>query len=742
MHNHSMPGKIENNHNCYAHNKTHDNSKMQQDNELNSSLIYTCPMHHEIRQPQPGSCPKCGMALEPETISNNAADEDNELHYMSKRFFIAAILSMPLLIINMGVHLTNFELLRSIMMSPYFNWFQFLLATPAVLWGGWPFFERAWFSVRTHHLNMFTLIGMGIGVAYFYSAFVMFAPINILKLLGSQAEYVYFEAASVITALVLLGQILELKARSKTSLAIRRLLELTPETIRLITKDGKEKEIALAHVKIGDILRVLPGDKIPVDGVILEGSSSIDQSMITGEPIPVEKKAGDTVTGGTINNTGSFIMRAERVGNDTVLAQIIDMISKAQRTKVTIQKLADKVASYFVLITIVIAVCTAISWYILGPEPKIGYSLLTSVAVLIIACPCAIGLATPMSIMVGVGKGAKEGVLIKDASALESLEKIDTLIVDKTGTLTEGKPSLKNIVSISKYSEEEILTLAASLEISSEHPLASSIVKAAKDKNLKLKTCKDFSSITGKGIKGIIEKHKIAFGNIKLMESFTDDIDALIAKTESFRKQGHTVMFLAIDNNVSGIFTVTDAIKSTTKDAITELKLKGIKVIMVTGDNKITAQSVAKEVGINLVEAEVQPEHKYEYIKKLQQQGSKVAMAGDGINDAPALAQANVGIAMGGGTNIAMESAGITLITGDLGGIVKAMNLSKYTMNNIRQNLFLAFVYNTLAIPIAAGVLYPAFGLLLNPIIASAAMGLSSVSVILNSLRIVHKNLR
>ncbi|WP_084212979.1 heavy metal translocating P-type ATPase [Candidatus Jidaibacter acanthamoebae] len=705
--------------------------------EVVKGAIYTCPMHPEVKKAGPGICNICGMALEPENLYS--AEEDNsELNDMSLRFKVAVILSLPLLILNMGGHFFKSELLHWLINSSHFNWFQLLLATPVVLWSGFPFFQRAWLSIRTCNLNMFTLIGLGIGVAYVYSTLITIVPSIITSWVGSnKAIDVYFEPAAIITALVLLGQILELKARSYTSKVIRQLFELAPETAIIINSDGTEQEVAIAYIHTGDILKVKPGSKIPVDGIIVEGNSTIDQSMVTGEAIPLEKGIGDPIIGGTINGTGSFTMRAEKVGKDTMLAQIVDMVSKAQRSRAPVQRLVDLVAAYFVPVVIIIAMITALSWYIFGPEPEIGYALLTSIAVLIIACPCALGLATPMSIMVGTGVGAREGILIKDAEALETLEKVDTLVVDKTGTLTEGKPRLMNLLPIGNSLDHiELLTFAASLENGSEHPLAESIVKAAQAEGVILKPYSNFSSITGKGVTGLIEKHNIALGNKELMYSL--NINTSIADTEvqNYLQQGHTVMYLSIDNQLMGIITVADAIKPTTKAAIQALQQTGVEVIMLTGDNHITASAIAKEIGINTIKANVLPDDKYNFISELQKQGHKVAMAGDGINDAPALIQADVGIAMGTGTDIAIESAGVTLMSGELNGIAKAISLSRITMRNIRQNLFLAFIYNTLLIPVAAGAFYPVFGWLLNPVVAGAAMALSSVSVILNSIRI------
>ena len=697
-------------------------------------VIYTCPMHPEVRQVGPGTCPKCGMALEPENIADMEED-DSELKDMTRRFWIATALSVPLLVINMGAHVS--AALHDFLMNPLAAWVQLALATPVVLWAGWPFFERFWQSVKHKSPNMFTLIGLGVGVAYIYSLILTIFPGIAAQLTGgSETVDVYFEPAAVITALVLLGQVLELKARAQTSSAIKALLKLAPDTARRINADGSEEDVKLSEVRKGDMLRVRPGDKIPVDGVVVEGSSSVDQSMITGEPVPVEKNPGDKVTGATINGTGGFIMKAERVGKETLLSQIVDMVGKAQRTRAPIQRLADTVSAYFVPAVILTALLTAIGWWIWGPEPKLGYAILNAVAVLIIACPCALGLATPMSIMAGTGRGARAGVLIKNAEALEIFEKVDTLIVDKTGTLTEGKPKLISVVTAQGFDKDTILSLAASLERGSEHPLAEAIVKGAEEKNVPISKAGDFQSITGKGVTGMVDGKKVALGNLALLESLNIDSAGVKGQADAYRAQGQTVMFLGIDGKAAGIITVADPIKQTTIEAIKLLKEDGLRIVMLTGDNKTTAQAVAKKVGIDDVQADVLPERKNEVVREFQAQGRKVAMAGDGINDAPALAQADVGIAMGTGADVAMESAGLTLIKGDLMGIVRARHLSRATMRNIRQNMFLAFGYNTLAIPVAAGLLYPFFGILLSPIIASAAMAFSSVSVIGNSLRL------
>lgn len=716
---------------CHGHHKPASTSQPAAGGK---DIIYTCPMHPEVRQVGPGTCPKCGMALEPENIAESEG-ADPELKDMTRRFWIAAALSIPLLFLGMGAHITS-GALHEFIMSRTAIWLQLVLSTPVVLWCGWPFFVRFWQSLKHKSPNMFTLIGLGVGVAYAYSVIVTFTPQLLSGLLSEgEAPAVYFEPAAVITALVLLGQVLELKARAQTSSAMRALLDLAPATARVI-RDGHEEDIPLAEVRQGDVLRVRPGEKVPVDGVVLEGSSAIDQSMITGEPVPVEKSPGDKVTGATINGTGSFTMRAERVGNETMLAQIVDMVSKAQRTRAPIQRLADKVSGYFVPAVILVAIIAAIAWGGFGPEPRIGYAILNAVAVLIIACPCALGLATPMSIMAGTGRGAKAGVLIKNAESLEGFEKVDTLIVDKTGTLTEGKPKLMSVVPAAGFEHAEVLALAASLERGSEHPLAEAIVSGATEKGAALTNASEFKSITGKGVTGTINGKKVALGNLALLETLGIDAAGVKGHADAYRAQGQTAMFVAIDSKAAGIITVADPIKTTSVEAIKQLKAAGLRVIMLTGDNKTTAMAVAKKVGIEEVEADVLPDQKNAAVRKLQEQGRKVAMAGDGINDAPALAQADVGIAMGTGADVAMESAGITLIQGDLMGIVRARHLSRATMRNIRQNLFFAFVYNALGVPVAAGVLYPVFGILLSPIIASAAMALSSVSVIVNSLRL------
>lgn len=691
-------------------------------------------MHQLVRQYTPGNCPICGMTLEPEKVTILDVP-GTELHDMMQRFWVSAVLSLPLLLMTMVTHLIK-SLPQELIHDQTSLWLQLMLATPVVLWGGWPFFVRGAISVMNCHLNMFTLVALGTGVAYAYSIAVTLLPNVFARWFGGRPIDAYFEAAAIITTLVLLGQVLELKARAQTNNAMRALLDLAPKTSCIILTDGSQADIPLSDVQRGDLLRVRPGEKIPVDGVIVEGSSSVDQSMITGESMPTEKNPGDKVTGATVNGTGSFIMRAERVGNETILMQIVEMVSKAQRSRAPIQRLADTVAGYFVPLVVLIAIITAVIWWLYGPEPKIAYALDNAVAVLIIACPCALGLATPMSIMAGTGRGARAGVLIKNAEALETLEKVDTLIVDKTGTLTEGKPKLVSVVPLSGFDENTLLKLAASIERDSEHPLAAAIVHGAEDRRLALAEVTGFQSVTGKGVTGIVEGHKVAFGNAALLESLSIAADELKSKAEPYRARGQTVMFVAIDGKAAGLITVADQIKQTTQEALRRLKEMGLHIVMLTGDCKTTALAVARKLGIDDVEAEVLPQRKGQVIQQLQAKGHKVAMAGDGINDAPALAQAQIGIAMGTGADVAMENAGVTLVKGDLMGIVRARRLSRATMNNIRQNLFFAFIYNALGILVAAGILYPAFGLLLSPIIASAAMSLSSVSVIVNSLRL------
>jgi Cu+-exporting ATPase len=701
-----------------------------------SKTEYFCPMHPEIVRPEPGFCPICGMALEPRTVT--LEEEANpELVDMTRRFWISLVLTAPIFFLAMSDMIPG-QPLQRIVSPQLLNWLQLLLATPVVLWGGWPFFQRGWASIVNRSLNMFTLIAIGVGTAYAYSVVAtLFPHVFPESFRGHGSEVgVYFDAAAVITTLVLLGQVLELRARSKTSRAIKALLGLAPKTARLLRDDGTEVDVPLEQVKPGDRLRVRPGEKIPVDGIVLEGTTSVDESMITGEPIPVEKTKGTKVTGGTVNGTGSFIMRAERVGSDTLLAQIVRMVAEAQRSRAPIQKLADVVAGYFVPAVVLVALITFIIWALFGPEPAMAYGLINAVAVLIIACPCALGLATPMSIMVGTGRGATAGVLIKNAEALEVLEKIDTLVVDKTGTLTEGKPRLVSVVPVRGQDEGEILFLAASLERGSEHPLAAAIVSGTEKRGLKLADAREFRSITGKGVVGSVDGRNVALGNAKLLEELNIKAGELWGQSEELRKEGQTVMYVVVDGAIAGLLGVADPVKQSTPEAIELLHEDGIKIVMVTGDNRTTAEAVAKRLGIDQIQAEVLPEQKVEVVKRLQAEGRMVAMAGDGVNDAPALAQAHVGIAMGTGTDVAMESAGVTLIKGDLRGIAKARRLSRGTMRNIRENLFFAFIYNVLGIPIAAGALYPFSGMLLSPVIASVAMTFSSVSVISNALRL------
>ncbi|HET9926103.1 MAG TPA: heavy metal translocating P-type ATPase [Methylomirabilota bacterium] len=696
--------------------------------------IYTCPMHQEIRQVGPGSCPKCGMALEPVEA---AADEgpSQELVDMTRRFWVSLVLTLPV-----------FALAMSEMMAPEVGawlgptarlWTQLILTAPVVLWGGWPFFVRGWQSLVTRSLNMFTLIALGTGAAFAYSVFAVLFPDALPHgMRHGGVPPVYFEAAAVITALVLLGQVLELRARSATSGAIRALLGLAPKTARRLREDGSEEDVPLAHVQPGDRLRVRPGERIPVDGAVLEGTSAVDESMVTGEPIPVEKAPGARVIGGTVNSAGSFVMCAERVGVDTLLAQIVRMVAEAQRSRAPIQRLADTVSAWFVPAVVVVAVVTALAWGLYGPEPRLAYALVNAVAVLIIACPCALGLATPMSIMVATGRGAQAGVLIKDAEALETLEKANTLVVDKTGTLTEGKPSLVSIVATEGVKEGEVLALAAGLERGSEHPLAAAILAGAGERRVAPSGVTEFRSLTGRGVSGMVAGRRVALGNSRLLQDLGIAPGPLAARAEALRAGGQTVMFLVMGDAVAGILGVADPIKPSTPEAIRLLQGEGLRVIMLTGDNRVTAQAVARTLALDDVVAEVLPEQKVEVVRRLQAEGRVVAMAGDGINDAPALAQAQVGVAMGSGTDVAMESAGVTLVKGDLRGIVRARRLSRATMRNIRQNLVWAFIYNVLGVPIAAGLLYPVFGLLLSPMIASAAMSLSSVSVIANALRL------
>ena len=700
-----------------------------------SAIEYTCPMHPQILQIGPGGCPICGMALEPRVVSLDTVEDNTELNSMSRRFWFGVVLTLPIFLLETAGMFFSVETIISPRIG---SWIQFLLGSIVVVWGGFPFFRRGWESVRNISPNMFTLIAIGTGAAWIYSVTALFFPqLFPASFRGHNGEVpLYFEAAAVITTLVLLGQVLELRARSQTSSAIRALLGLAPKTARLIDASGKETDVPLETVKIDDLLRVRPGEKIPVDGVLTDGRSSVDESMVTGEPIPVEKETGASVVGGTVNGTGSFVMQATRVGSETLLAQIVQMVSEAQRSRAPIQRLADIVSAYFVPAVIAVSIITFIVWMVVGPEPRFVYALANAIAVLIIACPCALGLATPMSIMVGTGRGATAGVLVKHAEALEILEKVNVLIVDKTGTLTEGKPKLVSVIAKS-IDETEFLQLAASLERNSEHPLAESIVAGAEERKVEFLPIENFESITGKGVTGTVGGKLVALGNLKLLEhiSVTPDTD-LDKQADQLSSEGQTVMFVAVDGQHVGLVGVTDPIKESAPEAIKMLHDAGVEIVMLTGDNSVTANAVAKRLGIDSVQADVLPEQKGEIVKQYQARGKIVAMAGDGVNDAPALAQAQVGIAMGTGTDVAMESAGVTLVKGDLRGIVRAKHLSRATMSNIRQNLFFAFIYNVLGVPIAAGILYPFFGLLLSPIIASAAMTFSSVSVILNALRL------
>jgi Cu+-exporting ATPase len=699
-----------------------------------SHTIFTCPMHPEIRQVGPGSCPICGMALEPAEVSLDDGP-NHELIDMSRRMWVGLLLSLPVIALEMGGHLTSLHMLLGQKTS---NWIQLLLATPVVLWAGWPFFVRGWQSLATRNLNMFTLIAIGTGVAWIYSVVAVLVPEMFPAAFrgtdGSVA--VYFEAAAVITVLVLLGQVLELRARAQTSGAIRALLDLAPKTAQRLKDDGTDETVALDAISVGDRLRVRPGEKIPVDGEVLSGRSAIDESMVTGESMPVTKETGASVIAGTLNSTGALIMRADKVGRDTMLARIVQMVAEAQRSRAPIQRLADQVSGYFVPVVIAISLAAFIAWSVFGPEPRLAFGLVAAVAVLIIACPCALGLATPMSIMVGIGRGAQAGILIKNAEALERMERVDTLVVDKTGTLTEGKPKVVAIVPAKDFTEIAVLILAASVEKASEHPLAQAIVTEAADRNLALSEVTQFDSPTGKGVTGKVDGHKLVLGNAKFLRELGISAASLEAEAEHLRLEGATAIFLAVDGVPAAVFAIADPVKPTTPEAIRALAAEKVRVVMLTGDNRTTAEAVARRLGIAEVEAEVLPEQKSAVIEKLRAEGRVVAMAGDGVNDAPALAAADVGIAMGTGTDVAIESAGVTLLKGDLMGIVRARRLSEATMRNIRQNLFFAFVYNAAGVPIAAGVLYPALGILLSPIIAAAAMALSSFSVIANALRL------
>ena len=711
-------------------------SEPTESSAITQQTQYTCPMHPEVVRDAPGSCPICGMALEPVTVT--LEDEANpELDDMSRRFWVSAVLTVPLLLIGMSELIPGLELEQIFSMRTW-GWIELILATPVVLWGAWPFFVRAIESIRNRSLNMFTLIGLGVAVAYVFSVVARLLPdvfpLSFREMSGE--VQVYFEAAAVITTLVLLGQVLELRARSRTGAAIKALLGLAPKTARRIRDDESDEDVPLDEVRRGDRLRVRPGEKVPVDGVVIAGASAVDESMVTGEPIPVMKREGDRVIGATLNTSGTFVMRAERVGAETLLAQIVQMVANAQRSRAPIQRLADRVSSYFVPAVIAIAVITFVIWTVFGPEPRMAYGLVNAVAVLIIACPCALGLATPMSIMVATGKAAQSGVLFKNAEAIEVLREIDTLVIDKTGTLTEGKPKLVGVLLAPGVDERTLLRLAASLERGSEHPLAAAIVAGAEERGIELSNATAFESLTGKGVTGEVDEHKVSLGNEVLVNELNADAGTLAERAEELRRDGQTVMFVVTDGRVAGLLAVADPIKDTTADAIRRLHSEGIRVVMLTGDSETTARSVASKLGIDEVFAGVLPAQKAEIVKRLQGEGRRVAMAGDGINDAPALAQASVGIAMGTGTDVAMETAGVTLVKGDLRVIVRAIRLSRATMRNIKQNLFFAFLYNSLGIPVAAGLLYPSFGILLSPMIAAAAMSFSSVSVIANSLRL------
>ena len=700
------------------------------------AIEYTCPMHPEIVRDRPGSCPICGMVLEPRVAAGIHKEDDSELRSMTRRFWTGVVLSIPLLALSMGAMPTGSPL--HALPASLLQWLQLGLATPVVLWGGWPFFQRGWASLVNRHLNMFTLIAIGTGAAYAYSVVATLVPGIFPQTFRGHngAVEIYFETAAIIVTLVLLGQVLELRARRQTGAAIRALLDLNPKTARRLRADGNDEEIPLEKVRQGDRLRVRPGDRVPVDGTVEEGSSAVDESMITGESIPVEKAAGAKVIGGTVNQVGTFVMRAEKLGSETLLAHIVRMVAEAQRSRAPIQSLADTVSGYFVPAVMVVAALTFIVWAIAGPEPRLAHAVVNAVAVLIIACPCALGLATPMAVMVGTGRGAHAGVLVKNAAALESMEKVDTLVFDKTGTLTEGKPRLTQVHVAGTMTENELLRLAASLERSSEHPLAAAIVRGAQERGLRLSNTGNFQSLTGRGVTGHVDGHEVVLGSAVLLASQNIETAALANKADELRQQGQTVMLAAVDGRPAGVIAVADPVKASTAEALQALRHNDLSLVMLTGDNRVTAEAIARKLGIQSFQAEILPDRKSEVVKDLQSKGRIVAMAGDGVNDAPALAQANVGIAMGTGTDVAMESGDITLVKGDLRGIVRARNLSRATMRNIRQNLFFAFIYNLLGVPIAAGILYPFFGLLLQPVFAAAAMSFSSVSVIGNALRL------
>ena len=698
------------------------------------AVEYTCPMHPQVRQLGPGACPICGMALEPVTATAETGPSA-ELLDMTRRFWIGLVLTVPVIVLEMGRHFL--PPMRDVISASASTWSQLVLATPVVLWGGWPFFVRGWVSLRTMKLNMFTLIAMGTGVAWIFSVVATVAPgifPHSFRMEGTVD--VYFEAAAVITVLVLLGQVLELRAREQTSGAIKALLDLTPKTAHRLLPDGAEETVTLDQVQIGDRLRVRPGEKVPVDGSVVDGRSSLDEALVTGESMPVTKAAGDTVIGGTLNQTGSIIMRAENVGRDTMLARIVQMVAEAQRSRAPIQRMADRVSAWFVPAVIAVAVVAAVVWASVGPDPRLAHALIVAVAVLIIACPCALGLATPMSIMVGVGRGAELGVLIKNAEALELMEKVDTVVVDKTGTLTEGRPSVTDVVPMGGFGHDEVLRLAAAVELPAEHPLARAVVEAAEKAGLTGPDVSDFDAPAGKGVVGVVEERRVVIGSAGFLRAQGIDTTAAGVRADALRADGATAVFVGVDGQVAGVIAIADPIKDTTPEALTALRAEGIAVVMLTGDNRVTAEAVGRKLGIDRVEADVLPDHKSDIVKQLRAEGRVVAMAGDGVNDAPALAAADVGLAMSSGTDVAMESAGVTLLRGDLTGIVRARQLSEATMSNIRQNLVFAFVYNAAGVPVAAGVLYPMFGLLLSPIIAAAAMALSSVSVIGNALRL------
>ena len=702
---------------------------------------YTCPMHPEVVQDGPGDCPKCGMALEPVRVAATAG-ANPELVSMTHRFWISAVLSLPLLVVEMGAHLFGLDL-TGVLSHAGSQWLQLVLATPVVLWGGWPFFQRCWASFRSGHLNMFTLIGIGTGVAYAYSLAAVLAPGLFPDALRGDHGLVavYFESAAVIVTLVLLGQVLELRARERTGSALRALLDLAPPVARRLGSDGSDEEVPLDRVQVGDRLRVRPGDRVPVDGEVLEGASAVDESMVTGEPVPVEKTPGDTVIGGTRNERGGFVMRADRVGADTMLSHIVDLVAKAQRSRAPIQGLADRVAGWFVPAVVAAAVAAFAAWMAFGPEPRIAYALVAAVSVLIVACPCALGLATPMSIMVGTGRGARAGVLFRDAAALQRLESVDTLVFDKTGTLTEGRPRVRRVTPAAGFDETTVLRLAAGLERASEHPLASAVLAAAAEADVTVPEARDFAAQTGLGVTGRVEERAVLLGNARLMEANGIDLGALRGQADALRGDGATVLYLAVDGAPAGFLAVADPLKPTTAEAVRRLGAMGLRLVMLTGDNRATAEAVARAIGIDEVEAEVLPADKHRIVERLQREGRVVAMAGDGVNDAPALAQADVGIAMGTGSDVALESAGVTLVKGDLGGSERPILLGRATMRNIRQNLFFAFVYNAAGVPVAAGVLYPVLGILLSPMLAAAAMSLSSVSVITNALRLGRQRL-